>query len=54
MKLPARSAIIGAVFLTVLAGVPAQARWGQGSVDTWVAAGDLTVGRGEDPTDLSS
>jgi len=54
MKLSARSAIIGAVLLTVLAGVPAQARWGQGSVDTWVAAGDLTVGRGEVSTDPST
>jgi len=52
----ARSAVIGAVLLIVLAGMPAQARWGIGRVDTWVSTGDLTVGRGEvsnDPSTLS-
>jgi hypothetical protein len=56
MRMFGRSAVVGVVLLTVLGGATAQARWGQGRVDTWVSAGTLTAGRGEvssDPSTLS-
>ena len=55
MRTFGRSAVVGAVLLTVFGGATAQARWGEGKVDTWVSAGTLTAGRGEvsDPSTLS-
>ena len=54
MRTFARSAVVGVVLLTVLGGATAQARWGQGKVDTWVSTGTLTVGRGEISSDPST
>ena len=55
MKVFGRSAVVAGVLLIVLGGATAQARWGQGKVDTWVSTGSLTAGRGEvsgDPSTL--
>jgi hypothetical protein len=51
MRIFGRSAVVGAVLLTVLGGATAQARWGEGKVDTWVSTGTLTAGRGEVSSD---
>jgi len=56
MRIFGRSVVVGAVLLTVLGGASAQARWGEGKVDTWVSSGTLTAGRGQissDPSTLS-
>jgi hypothetical protein len=56
MRIVGRAVVAGAVLLTVLGGATAQARWGEGKVDTWVSAGTLTAGRGDvssDPSTLS-
>jgi hypothetical protein len=54
MRVFGRSAVVGAVLLTVLGGATAQARWGQDKVDTWVSTGTLTAGRGEVSSDSST